>query len=221
MRTGGSAAEDCPAALDSGGDGAACSRQSGGGATWTMLPHLGQFRMAPIAEAFRTLSRTSQVGQVMEKSTGSKAGTCLTFKAGLKNGERLWARALTNCRALIALAARILRSRPRKNRKMRELLPSSQLQLGNLRPPAAAPPATISRVDLARAANRLAAQTAYRRTVFAAEKASAGQGVPLLGRSEHNEGFPGLMFWRAMPLSPEEPDGRLLDAAPRPENHLD
>lgn len=48
--------------------------QPGGACTRTMLPHLGQLRIMPIAATSRTFSRALQVGQLIAKSSTTICG---------------------------------------------------------------------------------------------------------------------------------------------------
>jgi hypothetical protein len=62
---------------ESGGAAASCAAVGGcqpaGGATCTMLLHLGQLRICPIAARSRTLSRARQVGQAMANNSTMNA----------------------------------------------------------------------------------------------------------------------------------------------------
>ena len=58
------------------------SCQPCGGRICTMPPHLGQFTIWPMAALSRTLSRASQVVQVMWKSTSAKTSTYFLFRTG-------------------------------------------------------------------------------------------------------------------------------------------
>jgi hypothetical protein len=74
-----SEAAGCDSAFDAAGFGAGpespLARQPAGGATSTMLPHLGQVRICPMAASLRTFSRAWQVRQVMANTVRSTTPT--------------------------------------------------------------------------------------------------------------------------------------------------
>jgi hypothetical protein len=59
----------------------------GGGTTWTMLSHLGQVRMAPMAESSNTLSRARHVVHWIEKSGSTTIGPRAGAREPLSPGQ--------------------------------------------------------------------------------------------------------------------------------------
>ena len=199
---------DCPAVPDSGGDGTACSASR------------AAVRRGPCSRgAVQNRSIMKHFGRGRTSSGAGngrhwiKAGTCLTFKAGLKTAKDS-GRASPIVGA-IRLATRILRSRRRRpeNRGAPVFDPSLKPHTRPRRHDDDDQPRG-PRATNRRQPKRPIAAGSSRSKASAARgfRCSAEANTMKVSRSD---------VLASHPLNPEEPDGRLLDAAPRPENHLD